>query len=85
MLKAAAEGAKVGNAQLGDVANVVTSALNAYHEPASRAVAVTDQLVATVASGKMHMQDLTTAMASVLPVAASYGSACPRWAARWRR
>jgi len=73
VLKAAAEGAKVGNAQLGDVANVVTSALNAYHEPASRAVSVTDQLVATVASGKMHMQDLTTAMASVLPVAASYG------------
>ena len=72
VLKAAAEGAKVGNAQLGDVANVVTSALNAYHEPASKAVAVTNQLVATVASGKMHMQDLATSLASnVLPVAAS--------------
>ena len=71
VLKAAAEGAKVGNAQLGDVANVVTSALNAYHLPASKAVAITNQLVATVASGKMHMQDLATSISNVLPVAAS--------------
>jgi hypothetical protein len=71
VLKAAAEGAKVGNADLGDVANVVTSALNAYHLPASQAVAVTDELVTTVASGKMHMQDLATSIANVLPVAAS--------------
>jgi Phage-related minor tail protein len=71
VLQAAAEGAKVGNAQLGDVANVVTSALNAYHLPASAAVAVTDQLVATVGAGKMQMQDLATSMANVLPIAAS--------------
>ena len=71
VLKAAAEGAKVGNANLADVANVVTSALNAYHEPASKAVSVTNQLVATVASGKMHMQDLATSLSNVLPVAAS--------------
>ena len=30
-----------------------------------------DELVATVATGKMHMQDLATAVASVLPIAAS--------------
>jgi hypothetical protein len=71
VLQAAAEGAKVGNASLGDMANVVTSALNAYHEPASKAVSVTNQLVATVASGKMHMQDLATSLSNVLPIAAS--------------
>src|SRR5580700_37016 len=71
VLAAAAEGAKVGNAQLGDVANVVTSALNAYHLPASQAVAITNQLVATVASGKMHMEDLATSISNVLPIAAS--------------
>src|SRR5580700_7741944 len=71
VLRAAAEGAKVGNAQLGDVANVVTSALNAYHLPASAAVKVTNELVATVASGKMHMEDLATSISNVLPIAAS--------------
>jgi TP901 family phage tail tape measure protein len=71
VLQAAAEGAKVGNADLGTMANVVTSALKAYHEPAADAVSVTDQLVAAVANGKMHMQDLATALANVLPVAAS--------------
>jgi TP901 family phage tail tape measure protein len=71
VLKAAAEGAKVGNAQLADVSNVLTSVMNAYRLPASKAVAVTDELVATTAAGKMHMQDLATALSSVLPVAAS--------------
>jgi Phage-related minor tail protein len=71
VLSAAAEGAKTGDAQLSDVANVLTSAMNAYHLPASAAVGVTNQLIATVASGKMHMQDLATSLSSVLPVAAS--------------
>ena len=71
MLKAAAEGAKVGDANLADVANVLTSAINAYHLPASQAVSVTSELVATVASGKMHMQDLASSISNVLPVAAS--------------
>jgi TP901 family phage tail tape measure protein len=71
VLKAAAEGAKVGGADLSTVANAVTSALNAYHQPASAAVAVTNELVETVASGKMHMQDLAGSLANVLPIAAS--------------
>jgi TP901 family phage tail tape measure protein len=71
VLKAAAEGAKVGEADLGDVANALTSIMNAYHLPASQAVAVTNELVATVASGKMHMQDLAASISAVLPVAAS--------------
>jgi TP901 family phage tail tape measure protein len=73
ILKAAAEGAKEGGASLADVANVLTSAMNAYHLPASAANSVTQQLMATVAAGKMHMQDLATSLSSVLPVAANAG------------
>jgi TP901 family phage tail tape measure protein len=71
VLKAAAEGAKSEGASLADVSNVLTSAMNAYNIPASRAAATTNQLIATVASGKMHLQDLATSLSSVLPVAAS--------------
>ncbi len=71
VLKAAAEGAKAENADLGAVANTVTSALNAYSLSSSSATAVTNSLVATVASGKMHMQDLATSLANVLPAASA--------------
>lgn len=71
VLKASAQGARAEGADLSEVANAVTSALNAYHLPASQAVAVTDQLVATVSSGKMKMQDLASSIANVLPVAAA--------------
>lgn len=73
VLLAATEGAKVGGADLETVANALTSALNAYHLPASQAASVTNQLIATVAAGKMHMQDLANALAAVLPVAAAAG------------
>lgn len=71
VLRAAAEGAKVGDADLASVSNAVTSALNAYHLKGSDAVNVTNQLIATVASGKMHMEDLAKAIGNVLPVAAA--------------
>lgn len=71
VLKASAEGAKVGNADLATVANAVTTALIDYHLPASQAASVTSMLVETVASGKTHMQDLAGALSEVLPVAAA--------------
>lgn len=71
VLKSAAEGAKVGNADMATVADALTSALNAYQMPASKATSVTNQLVATVANGKMHMQDLAGALGTVLPAAAA--------------
>lgn len=73
VLTAAAEGAKAENADLGAVANTVTSALNAYAWGADHATSVTNSLVATVASGKMHMQDLATSLANVLPAASAAG------------
>lgn len=71
VLQAAAEGAKVGNADLGSVANTVTSALNAYAMKSTQATAVTNSLIATVAAGKMHMQDLATSISNVLPAASA--------------
>jgi TP901 family phage tail tape measure protein len=73
VLQAAAEGAKVGNADLAAMANVVTSALNAYHLQGTQAAMVTNTLIATVASGKMHMQDLAGAMANILAPAQASG------------
>jgi TP901 family phage tail tape measure protein len=73
VLKAAAEGAAVGGANMSDVANVLTSALNAYSLPASSAVAVTNDLIATVASGKMKMADLAVSLGAVLAPAAAVG------------
>lgn len=73
VLQAAAEGAKVGSADMATVADAVTSALNAYHLGADKATAITDQLVTTVASGKMHMQDLAGSLSAVLPVAQAAG------------
>ena len=73
ILGAAAEGAKVGNADLGTVADGVTSVLKAYHLTAGSAVSVTNQLVTTVASGKMHMADLVGILGTVVPSAAAAG------------
>lgn len=71
VLQVAAEGAKVGNADMATVADAVTSALNAYGLGADKAAAVTNDLVATVSVGKTHMEDLAGAMGTVLPIAAS--------------
>lgn len=71
VLKAATQGAKAEGANFETVANAVTSAMNSYKVPASQAVNVTDALVATVAAGKMRMEDLAGAIGGVLPVAAA--------------
>ena len=78
VLKAAAEGAKVGNADLGQVANAVTTILTDYHMSASQASNATSALVTTVADGKTHMSDLSSAMGSVLPLASSLGISFPQ-------
>lgn len=73
VLKAVAEGAKVGLADQATVADAVTSALNAYKLKADDAVTVTNTLIATVAAGKMHMQDLAGSLGTVLPAASAAG------------
>ena len=73
VLKAAAQGAKLQNSNLSDVAKGVTIALNDYHLPASKAVAVTNDLVTTVGNGQTTMQDLSTSLSSILPTASAVG------------
>jgi TP901 family phage tail tape measure protein len=70
-LRAAAEGAKVGQADLTTVADALTTALVDYHSPASSAVAVTDQLIATVSRGKTDLEALSGSLATVAPAAAT--------------
>lgn len=73
VLKAAAEGAKLGNADMKTVADGLTTALTDYHLSASQAADVTSKLVTTVASGKTTMGDLSASLSSVLPSAAAAG------------
>lgn len=73
VLKSAAEGAKVGNSDLGTTADALTTIMKDYHVPTSQAADVTSKLVATVASGKTHMQDLASSMSHVLPFSAGLG------------
>ncbi|MBU6429516.1 MAG: phage tail tape measure protein, partial [Cyanobacteria bacterium REEB65] len=73
VLKAAAEGAAVGNADMKTVAGAVTTALTDYNLPAAKAAAVTSALVETVASGKTNMTDLGTSIGKVMPTAAALG------------
>lgn len=71
VLQAAAEGAKVGNADLATVANAVTTVLTDYHLKATDAAMATNLLIATVANGKTHMTDLAASISTVLPAAAA--------------
>lgn len=71
VLKTAAEGARVGNADLTTVADALTSALNAYHLGASSAVMVTNELIGTEKVGKLHLEDLAGALGSILAPAAA--------------
>lgn len=71
VLQAAAEGAKAEGADLGTVGNALTTMMKDYHLQASQSVPAMNQLIATVAQGKMRMDDLAGALHSVLPIAAA--------------
>jgi TP901 family phage tail tape measure protein len=73
VLKVAAQGAKVGAADLAPVTDAVTTALNAYSLKASDATSVMNSLVATEAAGKTNMEALAGSMSSILPVASAAG------------
>lgn len=73
ILKASAEGAKVGNADLGTVADAVTTIMKDYPNVMNGAAGAVNFLVATVANGKTHMQDLADSLSMVLPTAAAAG------------
>jgi TP901 family phage tail tape measure protein len=73
VLKASAEGAAADGASLTTMSDALTTVLTDYHEPASQAAQVTDQMVAAVSAGKMHMEDFASSLSTVLPIAKQVG------------
>jgi len=74
ILKLAAEGAKVGHADLSQTANVLTTIMNSHVKGVNNATDAMGVMNATVGAGKMKMQDLVDAMSTgILPVAKGAG------------
>lgn len=74
VLKVAAEGAAVGNANLEDTASALMGTMRVFHEPASHAAQVMGELNAIVGAGNMRMQDLNAAIATgIMPTARALG------------
>jgi len=78
VLSVAAEGAKVGGADLDTVSKTLVGTLNAYGMTSNNAATQTqyatsmmNQLIQTVGSGDMRMQDLASSLSSVAPLAAA--------------
>lgn len=69
VLGAAARGAKVGNADLGVVANATTTIMKDF--AGTLPTQAVNLLIGTVARGKTHMQDLADSLSHVLPVASA--------------
>lgn len=80
VLKAAAEGAKVGNADLDTVSKTLSGTLASYYgntinagNATKLATGMMNQLIATVGAGDMRMEDLATSLGNVTPIAAAAG------------
>lgn len=70
-LTMAAEGAKVGHAELGVVAKGTTTIMTDFASSNVTAAQAVNALVATVGDGQTNMQDLSASLSSILPVASS--------------
>lgn len=73
VLKAAAEGASTGNAQMGTVADATTTIMNAYGKASGNSTQIVNQLIATERQGKSHLEDIAGALSAVVPIAANAG------------
>lgn len=72
-LTTAAQGAKVGGADLGIVAKTLTGTMNSYNMSGDQSVTMMNQLIATVGAGDMKMNDLAGSLGNVTPKAAAAG------------
>jgi TP901 family phage tail tape measure protein len=73
ILRAAAQGAKTENADLGSVTNGLTTLMNDYHMKASDAALVTSKMVTATSLGKTTFQDLSDSLSTVAPAANAVG------------
>jgi TP901 family phage tail tape measure protein len=78
--KVAAEGAKVGGADLDTVSKTLVGTLTAYYggsmnasNATQRSTSMMEQLIATTGSGDMRLQDLASSLSTVAPLAAKAG------------
>lgn len=72
-LEVSAKAAAAGLGETETIADVVTSAMNAYGDTMSGAAEATDVLVATVREGKAAAPELASAMGRVIPMAVAMG------------
>jgi len=73
VLNASLQAAAVGLGDTATVADLATSAMNAYGADTLGASDATDVLVAAVREGKLESTELSSAMGSVLPIASNMG------------
>lgn len=73
ILKAAAQGARIEQADLGTTVDAVTTSLVDYHMGADQAATVMSKLVTAVGEGKTNLQELAGSLHSVTPLAANLG------------
>lgn len=79
ILKVAAAGAAVGQTDLGETANALTSVMRVYGLDANQAAGAMATLNASVGAGKLHMEDLNSALATkFLPTAKQLGITLPQ-------
>ena len=73
VLKVSAKAAATGLGETQDIANYLTSVLNAYRGTGLTAAYATDVLVAAVREGKAEAQGFAAAMGSITPLASNLG------------
>lgn len=73
VLKASTQGAALEGSDFATVSNAVTDILKDYHLQGNQAANVTSQLVAAVSHGKANFQQMSSAMANILPQASAVG------------
>lgn len=73
VLEASSKASAVGLGEVKTVADLATSAMNAYGSDTLKATNATDILVAAVREGKLEASELAASMGSVLPVASNMG------------
>lgn len=73
VLESSAKASAAGLGETKDIADLVTSAVNAYGSEVVSAAHATDVLIAAVKEGKAEAVDFSTTMGKVLPVASDMG------------
>lgn len=73
MMRIAAEGAKVGNAELDTVSKTLAGTMDSYKEHGYSAVQMMNMMIETTAAGDLRMQNLASSLGNVTPIAAAAG------------